>query len=191
MEKLMSDTPPRAKQVAISETIMTEMIMPNDTNPLGDLMGGNLLRWMDVAAAICAGKHCESHVVTASVDHVSFTQSIHVGDVITIKSVVTRAFKTSVEVFVEVYSADVTGANARLCNHAYLTFVALNKETRKKVAVPKVLPLTGEEQKQFDSALRRRELRLILSGRMLPSEATHLSKLFKLGSGAKQESEEH
>jgi len=181
----MSEIPPRAKQVSTSETIMTEMIMPNDTNPLGDLMGGNLLRWMDVAAAICAGKHCESHVVTASVDHVSFTQPIKVGEVITIKAVVTRAFSSSVEVFVEVYSADIRGMNARLCNHAYLTFVALNKETRTVVSVPKVLPLTGEEQKQFDSALRRRELRLILSGRMLPEEAVHLQKLFKLGSGAK------
>jgi len=184
----MNETEARAKQVSSSETIMTEMIMPNDTNPLGDLMGGNLLRWMDVSAAVCAAKHCESHVVTASVDHVSFTQPIKVGEVITIKSVVTRAFTSSVEVFVEVYSADIRGMNARLCNHAYLTFVALNKETRKKVSVPKVLPLTGEEQKQYDSALRRRELRLILSGRMRPEEAIHLQKLFKLGSGAKLES---
>ena len=171
---------PRAKQVAVSETIMTEMIMPNDTNPLGDLMGGNLLRWMDVAAAVCAGKHCESHVVTASVDHVSFTQPIAVGDVITIKSRVTRAFNSSVEVFVEVFSADVRGHNARLCNDAYLTFVALDKLTREKVTIPKVLPLTGEEQKRFDGALRRRELRLILSGRMEPGEATHLKSIFKL-----------
>ena len=177
----MSERP--AKQVAASETTMTEMIMPNDTNPLGDLMGGNLLRWMDVAAAVCAGKHCESHVVTASVDHVSFTQPIHVGDVITIKAVVTRAFTTSVEVFVEVYSADVRGLNARLCNSAYLTFVALDKESREKVRVPAVLPLSGEEQKQYESALRRRELRLILGGRMRPDEAVHLQKLFKLGSG--------
>ncbi len=183
----MIDNAPRGKQVSSSETIMTEMIMPNDTNPLGDLMGGNLLRWMDVAAGICAGKHCESHVVTASVDHVSFSQPIRLGDVITIKSIVTRAFTSSVEVFVEVYASEVTGLNARLCNHAYLTFVALNKETRKKINVPKVLPLTGEEQKQYDSALRRRELRLILSGRMKPDEAVHLKKLFKLGSGAKAE----
>ena len=174
----------RPKQVSESATIMTEMIMPNDTNPLGDLMGGNLLRWMDVAAAVCAGKHCESHVVTASVDHVSFAKPIHVGDVITIKSVVTRAFRTSVEVFVEVSSADVRGHNARLCNHAYFSFVALNKETRDKVNVPAVLPVTGEEQKQYDSAVRRRELRLVLSGRMEPSEAEHLTRLFRLGSGA-------
>ena len=182
----MSDETPRAKQVAASETIMTEMIMPNDTNPLGDLMGGNLMRWMDVAAAICAGKQCESHVVTASVDHVAFNQRIHVGDVITIKAVVTRAFTSSVEIFCEVYSADIRGMNARLCNSAYLTFVALNKETRKKVNVPKVLPLTGEEQKQYDSALRRRELRLILSGRMRPDEAKHLRSLFVLGSGKEE-----
>lgn len=180
----MSHTTSPEKQVALSETIMTEMIMPNDTNPLGDLMGGNLLRWMDVAAAICAGKHCESHVVTASVDHVSFTQAIHVGDVITIKARATRAFNSSVEIFVEVFSADVRGLNARLCNSAYLTFVALNKDTRKKVAVPKVLPLTGEEQKQYEGALRRRELRLILSGRMQPSEAVHLRSLFVLSERA-------
>ncbi len=185
----MSSTEPRAKQIAVSETIMTEMIMPNDTNPLGDLMGGNLLRWMDVAAAVCAGKHCESHVVTASVDHVSFTQPIQVGDVITIKSRVTRAFNSSVEVFVEVFSADVRGHNARLCNSAYLTFVALDKDTRKPVAIPKVLPLTGEEQKQYDSAIRRRELRLILSGRMDVSEAVHLRSLFIPGASVKSEVE--
>ena len=183
---MSESTEPRAKQVAVSETIMTEMIMPNDTNPLGDLMGGNLLRLMDIAAGVCAGKHCESHVVTASVDHVSFTQAIHVGDVITIKSRVTRAFNTSVEVFVEVFSADIRGFNARLCNIAYLTFVALDKDSRKKVKIPAVLPLTGEEQKQYESALRRRELRLILSGRMAPSEAEHLRSLFVLGSGAKE-----
>ena len=179
----MSESSPRAKPVSMSETIMTEMIMPNDTNPLGDLMGGNLMRWMDIAAAVCAGKHCESHVVTASVDHVSFSQRIHLGDVITLKSRVTRAFTTSVEVFVEVFAADVRGYDARLCNTAYLTFVSLDRETRQTKEVPQLLPLTGEEQKQYDSALRRRELRLILSGRMQPEDATHLKNLFKLGSG--------
>ena len=75
-----------AKKVSESKTIMTEMIMPNDTNPIGNLMGGNLMRWMDIAAGICAGKHCESHVVTASVDHVSFQKPILMGDIITIRS---------------------------------------------------------------------------------------------------------
>lgn len=168
------------KSVAVSETVMTEMIMPNDTNPLGDLMGGNLLRWMDVCAAVCAGKHCENHVVTASVDHVNFTQAIKVGDVITIKSRPTRAFNTSCEVIVEVYSADVRGHNARLCNTAYLTFVAVDLETRQTQRVPKVHPVTSEEQRHYDGALRRRELRLVLSGRMKPEDAVHLKSIFKL-----------
>jgi acyl-CoA hydrolase len=116
----------KVKKVSESRTIMTEMIMPNDTNPMGNLMGGNLLRWMDIAAAICAGKHCESYVVTASVDHVSFQKAIHVGDVITLESLVTRAFNTSVEVFVEVTAADVKGGNPRKCNHAYFTFVGMD-----------------------------------------------------------------
>lgn len=183
----MTQQDQRPKQVGASETIMTEMIMPNDTNPIGDLMGGNLMRWMDIAGGICAGKHCESHVVTASVDHVSFTKPIKVGDVITIRASVTRAFKTSVEIFVEVSASDIKGQDPRLCNSAYFTFVALDNVTRKKSLVPPVIPVTREEQKQFDSALRRRELRLILSGRMTPDEAIHLKSLFVLGSGAKVE----
>ena len=75
----------KGKKVSESQTVMTEMIMPNDTNPMDNLMGGNLLRWMDIVSGICAGKHCEAHVVTASVDHVSFTKPIHVGDVITLE----------------------------------------------------------------------------------------------------------
>lgn len=176
----MSQASPAPKSVDPSETIMTEMIMPNDTNPLGNLMGGNLLRWMDVCAAVCAGKHCENHVVTASVDHVNFTQPIAVGDVITIKSRVTRAFSTSCEVIVEVHSADVRGHHARLCNTAYMTFVAVDLESRKPVPVPGVLPSTDSERRHYDGALRRRELRLVLSGRMTPDEAVHLKSIFKL-----------
>ena len=177
----MSAKPERpAKGVDVSETVMTEMIMPNDTNPLGNLMGGNLLRWMDVCAAVCAGKHCENYVVTASVDHVNFTQPIAVGDVITIKSRVTRAFNTSCEVITEVYSADIRGHNARLCNSAFLTFVAVDYDTRETVPVPRVHPVTAEEQRHYDGALRRRELRLVLSGRMRPEDAAHLKSIFGL-----------
>ena len=86
------------KKVIESRTTMTELVMPNDTNPLGNLMGGNLMRWMDIVASICAGKHCVAHVVTASVDHVSFTHPIKMGEVVTIEAQVTRAFNTSVEV---------------------------------------------------------------------------------------------
>jgi acyl-CoA hydrolase len=171
-----------AKKISDSRTIMTEMIMPNDTNPMGNLMGGNLLRWMDISAAICAGKHCASHVVTASVDHVSFTKAIHNGDVITIESVVTRAFNTSVEIFVEVSAANVKGGDLRRCNHAYFTFVGLDDKTLSPQPVPQVIPLSAEEEKQFEEALKRRELRLILSGRMKPQDSISLKNLLSINS---------
>lgn len=167
-----------AKRVSESKTTMTEMIMPNDTNPLGNLMGGNLMRWMDIAGGICASRHCEKHTVTASVDHLSFRRPIHVGDVITIVASVTRAFKTSVEVFVEVFAADIKGKNNRLCNNAYFTFVALDDETQKPVPIPEVLPLSADEEQQYESAVRRREVRLILSKRMKPEEAFNLKEFF-------------
>ncbi len=166
------------KKVVESKTIMTEMIMPNDTNPLGNLMGGNLLRWMDIVGGICAGKHCEAHVVTVSVDHVSFQKPIRVGDVITIEAKVTRAFNTSVEVYVEVFAANVKGKDNRRCNDAYFTFVGLEDETMKPKPVPKVIPLTKEEQTMHDGALRRREMRLILGGRLKPENATEIKSLF-------------
>ena len=168
----------REKLVSESTTIMTEMIMPNDTNPLGNLMGGHLLRWMDVVGGICAAKHSESHVVTASVDHVSFSNPIKNGDVITLKASVTRAFNTSVEVYVEVSAADITGANSRLSNHAYLSFVAVDADKRKPTKVPPLRPVSNEEQKLYDGASRRRELRLILSGRLKPSDATEIKDFF-------------
>lgn len=163
---------PRPKKVVDSKTVMTEMIMPNDTNPMGNLMGGNLLRWMDIACGICAGKHTEAHVVTASVDHVSFEKPIKVGDIVTIEASVTRAFRTSIEVYVEVFAANIKGLNPRRCNHAYFTFVALNEENGTPVPVPALLPLTEIEQQRYESAPRRREVRLILSGRIKPSQAT-------------------
>jgi acyl-CoA hydrolase len=168
------------KKVAESFTIMNEMIMPNDTNPLGNLMGGNLLRLMDIAAAICAGKHCEAHVVTASVDHVSFTEAIHLGEVITLECSAVRAWKTSVEIYVEVWAADVRGRSRHRCNHAYFTFVGLDPISKTPTPVPPVMPADEAQQIRFDGAERRREVRLILSGRMKPSEATNLRALFDL-----------
>jgi acyl-CoA hydrolase len=169
----------REKLVSESATVMTEMIMPNDTNPLGNLMGGNLMRWMDIAAGICASKHCEAFAVTASVDHVSFQNPIRLGDVITVKAFVTRAFNTSVEIFVEVTTSDIRGFEARKSNHAYFTFVALDEEKKKPISIPKVRPLSSEEQLRFEGAIRRRELRLVLSGRMRPEEANEIKNFFK------------
>ncbi len=168
----------RDKQVNESETTMTEIVMPNDTNPIGNLMGGNLMRWMDIVSGICAGKHCEAYVVTASVDHVSFQRPIHNGDVVTLKASVTRAFNTSVEVFVEVFAAKLKGTEHRRCNHAYFTFVAIDDDTMKPIPVPKVIPLTSEQQKLYDSAIRRREVRLVLSGRMEARDAIEVKNLF-------------
>jgi acyl-CoA hydrolase len=168
----------KEKLVTDSATTMTELVMPNDTNPLGNLMGGYLMRWMDICAAICAARHCERHVVTVSVDHVSFHSAINLGEVITLKAVVTRAFNTSVEIYIEVFASEMPGGNERKCNHAYMTFVALNRETRKPVDIPGVKALSAEEQVRYEGASRRRELRLILAGKMKPSEAFEIKNFF-------------
>lgn len=170
---------PRPKKVSESHTTMTQMVMPNDTNPMGNLMGGNLLRWMDIASAISAGKHCEAHVVTASVDHVSFEKPIRMGEIVTLEASVTRAFRTSVEVIVEVFAANIKGHEPRRCNHAYYTFVGLDEENGSPTPVPALLPLNEIEQQRYDSATRRREMRLILSGRMKPEDASSIRALFE------------
>jgi acyl-CoA hydrolase len=174
----MAERSLQPKRVSESRTVMTEMVMPNDANPMGNLMGGYLMRWMDIVAAICAGRHCEAHVVTAAVDHISFQKPIRVGEVVTLEAVVTRAFNTSVEVYVEVFSSDIKGQNPRRCNHAYFTFVALDDARKTPVEIPPVLPLSSEEQSLYESAARRRELRLILSGRIKPKDATEIRRFF-------------
>jgi acyl-CoA hydrolase len=170
----------KTKIASESRTIMTELIMPNDTNPLGNLMGGYLMRWMDIVGAICAAKHCEAQVVTASVDNVSFHEAIKMGEVITLNAFVTRAFTTSVEVFVEVLANRIDGTNPRKCNQAYLTFVAINMDTLTPQEVPIIKALTSDEQKHYEGAARRREIRLIQSGRMKPSEAVEVKSFFEL-----------
>lgn len=157
---------------------MTELVFPNDTNQLNNLMGGNLMRWMDIVAAICAGRHCEANVVTASVDHVSFTKPIAMGDVVTLKAQVTRAFTTSVEVYVEVFAENIQGKNPFQSNHAYFTFVALDESKKKPQPVAPVIPLSTSEIARYEAAARRREVRMILSGRMKPEDATDLRALF-------------
>ena len=156
---------------------MNELVLPNDTNTLNNLMGGRLLHWMDIAAAIAAQKHSNNIVVTASVDNVSFHHPIKLGDVVTIEAKVTRAFNTSVEVRLDVWAENIPSGTRFKSNEAYYTFVAL-AEDGKTVPVPPVSIETEEEKKLFDGALRRRQLRLILAGRMKPDEATELKALF-------------
>lgn len=168
---------PKSKKVAESLTIMTEMVMPNDTNTLGNLMGGNIMRMMDIAGAICAQKHCNRIVVTASVDNVSFKRAIPLGNVVTLEARVTRSFNSSLEIMVDVYSENIPAGTKEHTNQAFLTFVAVD-QTGRPIEVPTLEIETEEEIKLFDGALRRRELRLILAGRMKPTEATMLKELF-------------
>ena len=168
----------KEKTVKESRTTMTQMVMPNDTNPIGNLMGGNLMRWMDIAAGICAAKHCEAYVVTASVDHVSFQSPIKLGEVITLKACATKAFNTSLEIFVEVMAESFKGGNLRKSNHAYFTFVALDEQSNQPTSIPKITPLSNAEKDLYEGATRRRELRLILSGRLKPNEAKEIKKIF-------------
>lgn len=165
----------KVKPVSASRTTMTELVMPNETNPLGNLMGGNLMKWMDIAGAICAGRHAECHVVTASVDNVSFQNPVRLGEIITLEARVTRAFTTSVEVFIEVFVNDVINGENKKSNQAYLTFVALDPSTLKPRIVPELLPETDVEKELFAGANRRREIRLVLAGRMKPSEAKEVT----------------
>jgi acyl-CoA hydrolase len=160
-----------------SFTIMNELVLPNDTNPLNNLMGGRLLHWMDIAAAISAQKHCNNIVVTASVDNVSFRHPIKLGDVITIEAKVTRAFSTSMEVRLDVWAENIPSGTRVRSNDAFYTFVALNKEGIP-IAVPEIEPETEMDKKLFDGALRRRQLRLILAGKMKAHDATELKALF-------------
>ncbi|GAB3920014.1 acyl-CoA thioesterase [Mucilaginibacter myungsuensis] len=161
----------------ISFTIMNELVLPNDTNTLNNLMGGRLLHWMDIAAAISAQKHCNSIVVTASVDNVSFKNPIKLGDVVSIEAKVTRAFNTSVEVRMDVWAQNIPSGTKVKSNEAYYTFVALDANS-KAVKVPELVPDTDEEQVLYEGALRRRQLRLILGGKMDPDDATELKALF-------------
>ena len=167
----------KAKKVSESYTEMNELVLPNDTNVLGNLMGGNLMRWMDIASAICASKHCEAHVVTVSVDHLTFQEPIKLGDVVNIKASVTRSFNTSVEVYLEVYTRGVLQNESHKSNQAFFTFVAIDDRTSKPKSVPRVTPDSEEETKLYEEAAIRREFRLVISGRIKPSEAT-ISKVF-------------
>lgn len=158
---------------------MTELVLPNDTNTLNNLMGGRLMHWMDIVSAISAQKHSNRIVVTASVDNISFKHPILLGNVVTLKAKVTRAFNSSMEVRIDVEAEDVPNAHKFESNSAYFTFVALDA-AGKTVDVPEVEPENEDEQALYEGALRRRQLRLILSGRMKPSEAKELKSIFDI-----------
>jgi acyl-CoA hydrolase len=156
---------------------MTELVLPNDTNTLINLMGGRLMHWMDIAAAISAMRLCNSPVVTASVDNVSFHHPIKLGNILTIESKVTRAFNSSMEVYLKVTGEDLQQQRKYLSNEAYFTFVSLTAEGVPN-KVPELIPETEDEKERFNGALRRRQLRLILGGKMKVDDAAELKALF-------------
>ena len=166
-----------ARKASDSFTTMNELVLPNDTNTFGDLMGGKLMYWMDIAAYLSAAKHCNAAAMTASVDNISFKTPIKLGNVICIEAIVTRAFNTSMEIHLKVWNQNMITQTRVLSNEAYFTFVALDENKRPK-KVPEIIAETEEEKKYFDGALRRRQLRLILSGKMKPDDATELKAIF-------------
>ena len=171
----MSLSPKKASE---SLTVMTEIVLPNDTNALGNLMGGRLLHWMDICSAMAAQRHCRRVVVTASVNNVSFDQPIHLGSILTVQAKVSRAFTTSMEVYIDVWVEDRVTGERKKCNEAIYTFVAVDQHGAP-LPVPELIPETEEEIKRYGGALRRRQLALILAGKMKPAEATELKALFE------------
>ena len=166
-----------ARKSIESLTIMTELVLPNDTNTHGNLMGGRLMYWMDIAAALAAMKHCAVPVVTASVDNISFKAPIKLGNVVHIEAKVSRTFNSSMEVYISVWGEDAIQQNKYKSNEAYYTFVALDANGKPR-RVPQLIPETEGEKKLFEGALRRRQLRLILGGKLKPDDATELKALF-------------
>ena len=158
---------------------MTELVLPNDTNTLNNLMGGRLMHWMDIVSAISAQKHSNCTVVTASVDNISFKHPIRLGNVVTLKANVTRAFNTSMEVRIYVEAEDIPSGKKIDSNSAYFTFVAVDP-SGSPLEVPELEPETPEEISLYEGALQRRQLRLILANRMKPQDAKELKSFFDI-----------
>lgn len=167
----------KAKTPKESYTISTEIVLPNDTNVLGNLMGGRLLHWMDITAAISAHRHCQRVVVTASVNHVSFERAIKLGDYVTIEAKVSRAFTTSMEVYIDVFVEESNTGKKVKSNDATYVFVAVDQLGRP-IEIPQIIPESAEEKERYETALRRKQLSLLLSGKLKPHEAPELRELF-------------
>ena len=167
-----------SKTPSQSKAILTEIVLPNDTNNLNNLMGGRLLHWMDIAAAITAHRHCNRTCVTAAVNNVSFEHPIPRGSIVTLEANISRAFSSSMEIFIDVWIEDKLSGSKTKCNEAIYTFVAVNT-MGKPAKVPEVLPETKLVKIRYDGALRRRQLSLILAGKLKADDASELKALFK------------
>ncbi len=160
-----------------SLAILTDLVLPSETNPLNNLFGGELLARMDRAASISARRHSRRIVVTASVNHVAFNRAIALGSVVTIEAKVSRSFNTSMEIYIDVLIEDRESGEKSKANEAIYTFVAVDEHGRP-VSVPAVIPVTELEKERYDAALRRKQLSLVLAGKMKPQDATELRALF-------------
>ena len=165
------------KHPSESLTILTDLVLPSETNPLNNLFGGELLARMDRAASIAARRHSRRITVTASVNHVAFNRAIPLGSVVTVEAKVSRAFKSSMEIFIDVWTEDRESGNRTKANEAIYTFVAVD-DSGRPVEVPAIIPETELEIQRFDAALRRKQLSLLLAGKIKPAEATELKALF-------------
>lgn len=162
-----------------SLTVLTDVVLPGETNPLNNLFGGELLARMDRAASITARRHSRRICVTASVNNVAFNRAIPLGSVVTVEAKVSRAFSSSMEIFLDVWIEDRESGVKTKANEAIYTFVAVD-ETGRPVAVPEIIPETDLEKQRYDAALRRKQLSLVLAGKMKPSDALELKALFQV-----------
>lgn len=150
----------KPKNVKDSQVQMVELVLPNDTNMLGNLLGGRLMHLIDIAAALAASRHCNNIAVTAAVDNLQFHKPIKLGDVVRLKASVNRTFKTSMEVGVKVEVENIRFGEVFHSNSAYLTFVNVDRETGRPIPVPEILPETEEEKRRYEHAMKRREQRV-------------------------------
>ncbi|MCH8534593.1 MAG: acyl-CoA thioesterase [Flavobacteriaceae bacterium] len=161
-----------------SKTTLTDLVLPGETNPLNNLFGGELLARMDRAASIAARRHSRRIVVTASVNHVAFNKAVPLGSVVTVEAKVSRAFKTSMEIFIDVWIEDRESGRRTKANEAIYTFVAVD-DTGNPVPISQIEPQSKLEKDRFAAALRRKQLSLVLAGKMNPKDATELKALFE------------
>ena len=169
----------KSKTPSDSRTVTTDLVLPSETNHLSHLFGGALLAKMDRAAYITARRHSRRIAVTASVNHLAFNTAIPLGSVVTIEASVSRAFKTSMEIFIDVFIEDRISGERTKANEAIYTFVAVD-DTMTPVEVPEIIPETELEKSRYEAALRRKQLSLVLAGKMKPQEATELKAIFEI-----------
>jgi acyl-CoA hydrolase len=158
MTEIVAPAQPEPRSVSQSQSEMTEIILPNDTNTLGNLLGGRLMHFIDLVGAMAAYRHTRTHVVTAAMDHIDFIQPVHVGDLLILKSSVNRAFSKSVEVGVKVFAENTMESKYRHVASAYLVFVAVDSNGNP-MPVPQIIPETPDEHRRYEGAQRRRENR--------------------------------